>query len=273
MTTMPNSRNWYYEKCINSDRLLITVGDSWTWGDSLGPVEDEGKNDDNFDYRTTHIYGALLANRLNSDFVNMAIPGGSNVGMHDNLKKALPQVINNYKQIDVIINLTENGREIADDPIWTNNINFNNLNSFLLSYEETMLNAFNTLFNQYPTINFILSRNFTFTFNENLSICGENLLEKNWVEILELNQKHPSVYPKTTRMLTIMAIEAIISFMTKSGKASEFKRDLVELFIESEIAISWLDHSELNNKHFSRHPTEKAHKLWADYLYTAINKY
>ena len=36
----PNSkRSWYHESCINSDRLLITCGDSWTWGDALGKIK------------------------------------------------------------------------------------------------------------------------------------------------------------------------------------------------------------------------------------------
>jgi hypothetical protein len=261
-------RSWYHERSINSSRLLVTVGDSWTWGDHLGKICPEGPCDD-LEYRTTHIYGALLADKLNADFINMAKCGGGNVEMYDYIVQALEQVNDRYDRIDVIITLTENGRELNSNPIWRHNLDFETLDSFLRSYEANMFREFKTLFDHFPKINFLLGRNFTFTYPENFNICS-NHLEKTWTEILELNQTQDEEYPKTTRVLSQRALTPIVEFLTEKNKTELFKKELIKLFDDSLSAINWLDRSVLNHKRYTKHPTDLGHSLWADYLYKNI---
>ena len=52
-----------------------------------------------------------------------------------------------------------------------------------------------------------------------------------------------------------------------------FKKDLVEMLYQGSEGIDWLEESEFNYKKYSKHPTEKGHELWADYLLTWIDKY
>jgi hypothetical protein len=87
--------DWYHESVHGHDRLLITVGDSWTWGDSLGAVDSENLLDDR-EYRTTHIYGHGVAQTLGADFLMLANPGCSNVWMHDQLCAALAELDGSY---------------------------------------------------------------------------------------------------------------------------------------------------------------------------------
>ncbi len=104
------NREWYYEDDNKKDKLLISVGDSWTWGDSLGKIAD-GLVDDK-DYRVRNIYGYHLSNMLNTDFINIGIPGGANLKILDHLRIVLKNLTKNYKKIYIIFTLTESARDL-----------------------------------------------------------------------------------------------------------------------------------------------------------------
>lgn len=103
------TRPWYYERANDSDVLTIAVGDSWTWGDSLGKTTPEY---DDFDHRVNHIYGNLIAKKLNSDFINIGLPGRSNLYILTFLDQVLNSLVKTYKTIRVFFTLTESGREL-----------------------------------------------------------------------------------------------------------------------------------------------------------------
>jgi|APSaa5957512535_1039671.scaffolds.fasta_scaffold104261_1 hypothetical protein len=56
--------------------LVVTIGDSWTFGDSLGSIADT--QEDDFNSRSTQVYGRYLADELNADWVNCGYCGRSN---------------------------------------------------------------------------------------------------------------------------------------------------------------------------------------------------
>ena len=103
-------RCWYSEDIQNKDTLLITVGDSWTWGDHLGNIDWDKASDD--PCRLQQIYGRLLADKLNSDWVNLARPGCSNYWMLEKMQDIKPYIqMSNYKKIYMVVTLTEDLRE------------------------------------------------------------------------------------------------------------------------------------------------------------------
>jgi hypothetical protein len=106
-----SDRQWYFEKNYGQDTLVISAGDSWTWGDSLGGTTREY---DNFEYRTNHIYGHLLAKILTADFINIGLPGLDNISIINYLDKVLSNLTKPYKQIYIVITLTEIGRELTN---------------------------------------------------------------------------------------------------------------------------------------------------------------
>ena len=59
-----------YYKNNGKDKLLITIGESWTWGDSL---EDHGYN------RLDCVWGNKLSTMLDTDWINIARKGASNL--------------------------------------------------------------------------------------------------------------------------------------------------------------------------------------------------
>ena len=108
-TIMPDGRDCYHEVDRGSDTLGITVGDSWTWGDSLGKTT--FKYDD-YDYRTKHIYGAYMSKELNADFINLGFCGLDNMYIMLAFKKIFAQLTRKYKKCYVFFTLTESGREL-----------------------------------------------------------------------------------------------------------------------------------------------------------------
>ena len=51
----------------NSDTLVVTVGDSWTWGADLDS-----------DLRLQQVYGNLVSHHLSADFLNLGQSGSNN---------------------------------------------------------------------------------------------------------------------------------------------------------------------------------------------------
>jgi hypothetical protein len=248
------------------------LGDSWTWGDSLGQTV-SGHNKDDTEYRLSHIYGHHLSSSLNSDFVNFAQPGWSNFAIFENIDSILSQVTNKYKQIYLVITLTENCRELCAHNMWPVRTDFSkdpeSLNAFLEDYEARVLTHFKNIVIKYKNVQPLIGRNFTFSYNNNLSILKDMQPEKNWVEILSDYQGLPG-YPTNLRILSQMAYNPIENYFRESDIRlfQKFKWEMLEFFSAMSDAINWLDQSTLNFKKATRHPTEMGHKLWADYLLT-----
>lgn len=251
---------WYHENLKGTSDLLICIGDSWTWGDSLSP---EPAN-----YRTDHIYGALLAKKLNVDFINIARCGAANIELHDWAFWILPRVAE-YRNIYLVITLTENGREIKFDPVWADRCRVpETLEGFQQEYENHMFHSFSHGLCEYPELKVIIARNFTYTHQANKQILKGHL-EKTWVDVLAEHQNLLD-YPENIRLLSQMAMTPLIGHFKKLGIYNNLKPDFFETFMQMEEAIEWFDRSTLNFKYATRHPNEQGHALWADYLYEQI---
>ena len=62
----------------NKSTLVISAGDSWTFGDSLGTIAKDWTKDD-YQARSTQVYGRLVADELDADWLNYGICGGNNL--------------------------------------------------------------------------------------------------------------------------------------------------------------------------------------------------
>ena len=65
------TREWIAEKVSGKNNLVICIGDSWTWGDSLGQSWDEPLYND-VDARHNQFYTNLLAEKLQADWLMIA---------------------------------------------------------------------------------------------------------------------------------------------------------------------------------------------------------
>jgi hypothetical protein len=260
-------RSWYYESLTNKDTLLITAGDSWTWGDSLLDIDVEAGKYDHPD-RVNKIYGALLAKKLDADFINLAKCGGANIEFCDWVKTLLPIVKTKYKKIIVAISLTENCRESYGDRIWVPEEQ-PSLEEYLCEYEKNMFENLALTCKQHSSVHFVISRNFTYSFDSNILLLKNYLTEKIWVDCLAEYQNNQN-YPTDVRFLSDIALVPLHKLLKEIKLYNKYKFQFMSLYASSELAISWLEKSKLNYKKATKHPNELGHEIWADYLYNII---
>jgi hypothetical protein len=94
--------DWYHELSRDSDELVITAGCSWTWGKSLSPKT-----------RTKEIYGHLISEKLNADFINIGLQGGDNISIINVTERILLNLQKKYEKIYVIVTLTEDRKSVV----------------------------------------------------------------------------------------------------------------------------------------------------------------
>lgn len=106
--TIADSSNSHHNmptNCFNfvardSDCLVVTVGDSWTWGADLNPA-----------LRLQQVYGNIISTQLSADFLNLGQSGSSNFFIAERVEelgKIVPQL--GYDKIYLICTFTETGR-------------------------------------------------------------------------------------------------------------------------------------------------------------------
>lgn len=239
--------NPYYHRNKNSDMLLVTLGDSWTYGDSLGKTKVRNGVDDPF-FRLHHVYGSLLSDQLGSDWTNIALPGGSNDMLLTWLDTYLSTDLSKYKTIACVVTLTESGRHLEN--LWVDKTQYNQQMS-LKSILTKTYGKINFLKSKFPKIEFLVGHNFTDSLSDSL------VLEKTWLEVL---------LSKSIQNETYIVVSDHIIQMNQSRKFED-RMTVIQKALQR---ISLLDQCIYCNKEDSRHPTEIGHKLWADYLLTKL---
>jgi len=95
------------------DTLLINIGESWTYGETLPNIATAIQKYDLIS-QLTNSFGPRLATTLDSDFYQYAVPGNCNFYMFQELQRILEYVKDlGYKKIYIAIQMTEPGREDA----------------------------------------------------------------------------------------------------------------------------------------------------------------
>lgn len=237
----------YYFYQTNSDSLLITVGDSWTWGDSLGNTKARLKKDD-ADYRLAHVYGRLISQQLNSSWINLALPGISNYQMLSWLEHLLQITPLDYKKIHCVITLTESGRH---EEIQLLNPLIDSLQENLQLIVSNTYSRIQQLQNKYSQIRFVTAHNFT---DPGKNYSG---VEQSWLEVM-LGQR----IQNQTHVVVSEHIQQLNWDRVYPDTANIIDRALAR--------VDLLDKCEYCVKEDSRHPTESGHRAWADYLLEQI---
>lgn len=256
-------KNIYHEVFRGSSSLIITVGDSWTWGESLG--------DDLT--RTKQIYGNHITEEFKSDWINVGVSAGSNsLIISKFFDVILSQLEMQYEEILVILTLTELGRELN----YPNNL-FNEdivtpwtLNSFLEKYEYGMFKYIQDRLSN-SNVKFLIGRNFTYTYENNLKEFSNVLIDKIWIDTIAEYTGHYD-YPLKTKFISQLAQGPLLKFLKEHNVLNDSKLELSDMMIDSLDAVDWLFNSPLNYNYGTGHPNAQGHKLWADYLIKQIKE-
>jgi len=290
-----NNRYWYHEIENYSDTLLICAGDSWTWGDSLGSQ------------RTDKIYGTILTNNLKCDFINVGLCGESNLVILDYAKKVYRNLKKQYTKIIFIFTLTECTRDLIgildlEDQYnslagesWPKFEKLNTLNISVVENEfpgehivdllklELALRNKNTILdtltaveqvtvectkNSFPkSTQIVFAKNFCKWHNKNLAT-----LDKIWTEIIAKKGKIDP-YPNDIAFLTnLIGADRLIDYNKVYNRIPNFKNEIINEIEKAELAFDWLENSPYNGSVATRHPLEKGHEWWAEYLLSAIRR-
>jgi hypothetical protein len=262
-------RQWYYEDITGKDTLLVTVGDSWTWGDHLGSIDWDKSVDD--PARLTQVYGRLLANKLNADWINLALPGCSNYWMLEQLQDLqhhFVRVQNQYKRIIVVVTLTEDLREATYTKridvmtpykkLWDES---NTLTEFLNSVEAYTVSQFTDYFAQIPFVEYRIGRAFTDFLTHSSG------LDKTWCDVIQDNVKYP-YYERPVPFIGQLSIKPLTEKFI--GNDIDRKSEFIDIMMAVERRWNFLGHSEYNLKGSTCHPNPAGHALWADYVFGQI---
>ncbi len=235
-------KNPSYYKSRDSQHLLLTSGDSWTWGDSLGKTKvREGRDDEQ--HRLEHIYGNLVSEELGYDWINLALPGISNFRIVDWTSRLLDRNLP-YNTITCIITLTESGRHEEQRRATSK---FNLQTNLELMLDKTY-SEIEGLVKKYPKIKFVVAHNFTDAKSARLEIC-----EQTWLEVLLGH-----AIQNGTHIVVSEHIEQLNHDNRYADTTAVIDRALKR--------IDLLDSCKYCNREDSRHPTELGHRLWANYL-------
>lgn len=258
------------EKLEDNKHLLVCIGDSWTWGDSLSPLlestqhmhEDvlfESKHC--YNDRKQYCFGNHLSTLLGADWLNYGIPGESNFYILERLKTIVnnKHIQESYEKIYYVVVLTETGRELNNiDPTYFENCS--TLDDMLEISETYIIEQLNNL--NLP--NLYITRNFTQSFSK--------LKYKSWVEInyenetidIDINDIN------VTGFITNHALKNKEQLFKKYLK--KWKREVLTQYDKVESLRKFLSNSKYHRQKSSKHPTKESHKLWAEYLYSIIKE-
>jgi hypothetical protein len=241
--------------------LLVTIGDSWTYGTRL--AEEFGNSDS---ARKTHCYGQILANLLDADWANLAIPATNNLWMarhYADICNMADQT--HYDQIMVFVTLTEFGREICTDFDLDPGLNdrYRQARSgrdLAVALAEHTADVF--LSCSHPRVKLGLGINYVNNIYPDR--LRSRFVDRTWLECC-LDR------PVETECL-VVGTWALDKFKLLP---QEFNSDIDQVEFMQE-CIDWIDRSQqrldliyntgYNHKQGYGHPNSKGHEIWAKYI-------
>jgi hypothetical protein len=257
----------------NSETLLVTIGDSWTWGDDLH---------DDHTVRLNYVYGGTVSGVMKADFLNLGEPGAGNWHIARKIKE-LAKISSDldYKQIIVISIFTEVGRDFDSDDdrhidyrSWLiDNINtYRDYYSFLKFINEHIADAIHSQLAKFD-------QRYSFYFGTNfVDAIGMDKLkpyffDKSWLEVICDRRG----VPKDTNMCYLVSPWIIEKLQIAQDLAPELGKN-VWLHWANELADTANDRAEMcknDQENFLElmHPSIKCHGFFAEYVLRKINNF
>jgi len=267
----------------DSDMLLVTSGDSWTWGMDLAGHSDLDQFDVN-DWeitngiisninndRLTKVFGNLVSKTNNSDWLNLSIPGHGNFHMAElinHLANLIPKL--HYKKIYVVCTLTEVGRwfNTEDDLFLDHNKlmdlveSTGNVNDLLAELNRLALNQIINNVGKFDHVTLLVGTNFVDPVGfENLKPV--QILKTPWYQLLDISYDHPFYMSYGLGLSNF--IRAVDDGMVPKKLQSIFKKWIMDSLLQCDQFDKQIRDSIYfsNNSH---HPIAAGHTIWADYV-------
>lgn len=256
----------FYFKDYNKNTLVVTFGDSWTWGSDLTPQPND-------EYRCANVYGHQLAQKLDADFLNLAVPGAGNQYIHQlfcefaKIAKHLE-----YQRIVAVITFTEVGRDFngwfdqqLDYRSWLdNNIKESSNYTELIKWLNSRLcESIAEHLAEIPNLDLYVASNFVDPIG--LEPLAKYQLPATWLDIYSGVQDHQCFF-----------VSAYIfdKLNTVFDLHWDLDRMLYMTWAEPQMSNSSQRKLVLGNEleYRNYHPTVEGHTAWANYVARAIKE-
>jgi hypothetical protein len=260
----------------DSDTLLVTIGDSWTWGyginynnnNAIDITEQEDK------FRTDHIYGNLISKEKNWNWLNLGFYAQGNQWMANKvfeLRGMVPFL--DFKNVIVMVVLTGTARwfHTWQDGLedykgyFQNNVmtKAQDYENFMIGLNRKIIDQITHLTNSEKKIRLLVGTN-------NVDHCGfdslreEQIIPLPWYRLLTDTALN-GIYVDIESLKGLPYIE---NYLTNEQKF-EFQKWMTEKMDQAEkqtAVIAGIQDPDRDGFH----PTHKGHRKWADYILQKI---
>lgn len=257
------SKNTEFHIIKGSDNVLVVIGESWTYGESLPGIA-TGIDIYSLESQLKYSFAPLLSQRLNVDLYQYAVPGNCNFYMFSSIERIIKHLKENfnYKKIDLCVQITEPSREYAIVNKLTgpyreiyNMTNVKTFHEWLIRYDEIFLNELEKLKQEYD-LNVVVWKNFC-PFQNKKEYPTLTLVNETWIQF------SGKLLGKDVGHQKFQSVGWFDDFYNHYKNVLKF--DLTEISKELdkiESSNSFIRGNELHNNH----PTAKNHNLWAKKL-------
>lgn len=258
------SRNIYYKR--GRKNLIITIGDSWTYGDSLGdrgphPYRPSREWDENNEYftqaRTEQCWGRHVADAMLADWFECSTRGcDNNHILHEAewwcSQDATP-IFDRYDRVYICVILTELGRAChhywdGEDPM-----------DLLIKEDNNIQQRLNRLRkNKPPRTYFWFGRNMT------RSYAWNQVTRSPWIDVIA--GKQVSQQGWLSGVASHKMADLYLGFTVPEDQQQLWKQHFVE---QTELVRDTWHHLQASKLHYSGHtchPKAQGHKMYADYV-------
>lgn len=257
---------------VNQDRgqdvTLLTVGDSWVWGDELGDSEGMKMNNPRSDneYRVPRCFGNLLANKLGTNWLQLALPGGSNEWIFQEFRKMVERLTPHTKKIIAVVGFADNCRSLNHelpehvDLVRDMVARKCSLVEIITAIDAEMYRRIDTVIECNPHVRCVAMPSFT-----NPLVEHHTQPPVTWNDLM-FAQELPKLPIHTS------GIWELNKFLDDNGLlTAEYKSEISDVLYP--MVTERVDLMRNSGMFFYRcHPKEPGHELWANYLFDHITQ-
>ncbi len=257
---LEDSTQVYDVVSCDSDTLLITIGDSWTYGLMLTD-------------RSTQTYGKLVSEQLKADWLNISLPGQSNFWMTQRLIEAVNLIKNlDYSKIYIVCAFTEIGRslvshvdEFIDYQEWVSSYQGKDIyTDFLEFINVSCINHMNEHAAKDPRITVKIGM----TWPDPLGFSTDkNCFEKTWLDVIREHVPMPLDHVCYSAMHGLENLKRAQQFFPNTANFLEWYNDMMDA------GTKRLDFMRSYPDHFAYyHPQAHCQQYWADYVVDSLKE-
>lgn len=266
-----------------SNTLIVTIGDSWTWGADLtncdvGVVHVQRRADDEF--RIQNVYGNVMAAAIHADFLNLGESGSGNWYIARKLKELLNihQQLS-YQKILVVGVWTEVGRDLnsshdidIDYRTWLldNVRSWDDYYDFMKFIQNVIALKISHTISQFDDrFRFVFSTNFVDPIG--IEALSPYWIDQNWLGIIcsSLGRKYDPSKCYTVSPWVIEKFAMVFDVAPELDKL-EWLKWINEISDHANLRAAVCQRDDVNFGNLL-HPLAHNHRAWAHYLLEQIH--